>query len=90
LPLSPELAAAVQQTVITKGIIYPDYYYYSASTYSATAEWLYHFPVKKTNAFFKLAGQYQQATIKSDNDFPTAIKPGNNRWYIQTSIGISL
>lgn len=90
LPLSPELTAAVQQTVFLKGIIYPDYYYYSASTFSATAEWVYHFPVNKTNAFFKLAGQYQQASIKQDNDFPTSNKPGNNRWYIQTSIGISL
>lgn len=90
LPLSPALTSAVQQTVFVKGIIYPDYYYYNASAFTATAEWIYHFPVKRTNAFFKLAGQYQQASIKQDNDFPTANKPGSNRWYIQTSIGISL
>lgn len=90
LPISPELTTSSQQTDFVKGVIYHDYYYYSASSFTATAEWLYHFPVKKTNTFFKLAGQYQQASIKTDNDFPTTTKPGNNRWYIQTSIGISL
>lgn len=89
LPIAPELTTSSQQTVFVKGVIYHDYYYYSASAVTATAEWLYHFPVKKTNTFFKLSGQYQQASIKQDNDYPTT-KPGNNRWFIQTSIGISL
>jgi hypothetical protein len=90
LPISPELSSSSQQTDFVKGVIYHDYYYYSASVATARASWLYHFPVKKNNTFFKLEGQYQQASIKAGNDFPATTKPGNNRWYIQTSIGISL
>ncbi|NII28093.1 hypothetical protein HB364_23620 [Pseudoflavitalea sp. X16] len=90
LPLSPELTTSSQQTTFAKGVIYPDYYYYSASSVTATAAWQYNFPVKKTNTFLKLSGQYQQASIKQDHDYPAIAKPGNNRWYIQTSIGISL
>jgi hypothetical protein len=89
-PVSPELTTSSQQTDFVKGVIYPDYYFYSASSVTATAAWQYNFPVKKTNTFFKLSGQYQQASIKQDHDYPAIAKPGNNRWYIQTSIGISL
>jgi hypothetical protein len=90
LPLDPQLTTSVQQTDFVKGVIYYDYYYYNATAVTTTAEYLYRFPVQKTNAFFKLSGQYQQAVIKKDNNYAALTKPGGNRWYIQGSIGISL
>lgn len=90
VPIAMERKESVMQTAFSKQVIYPDYLYYNATSLTAKAEWTYNFLIGKTRTFFRVDGQYQQASIKQDHDYPAIAKPGNSRWYIQTSIGISL
>lgn len=87
-PVAMERKEGGMQTSFVKQVINPDSLYYNASSLIAQAGLTYNFLIGKTRTFFELGGQYQQASIK-DTD-PSTTKPGNNRWYIQTSIGISL
>jgi hypothetical protein len=70
-------------------VVYPDYYFYTATKYTGTLELLYNFSIRRTAVFLKAAGQYQAAILKN-TPLPALYRPGTNRWWAQLSAGITL
>lgn len=89
LPVLMEINTPLMVTDFMKNVVYPDYLYTNASTVTIRADWRYHFPVHKTRTFLKIEGQYVHANVKGPA-LPANSIPGNNRWFVQTSIGLSL
>lgn len=90
-PLHAEAVSLPQQWAFTEGVVYRDYYFYNAQTYSAGANLTYQFPVQKLSFFVKAAGDLLSAKIPDPvaSLIPTTY-PGNNRMHWQCCIGLNL
>lgn len=87
--IDPLFSVPAQESVFINSVVYYDYYYFSADTWRMDADLLYSLPVRKTNAFIRLQGGYEKATI-AESSVPAPTLPGTKRWYWQASVGVSL
>lgn len=87
--IDPLYTEPVQQSVFISSVIAHDYYYFAADTWRIDLDLLYSLPVKKRNAFIRLQGGYEKATIPPAT-IQAAAMPGDQRWYWQAGIGVSL
>jgi hypothetical protein len=90
-PLHAEAVTVPQRWAFTEGVVYRDYYFFNAQSYSVGANLTYQFPVQKLNFFVRTEANFISAKIPDPvtSLIPTSY-PGNNRMQWQCSIGLNL
>ena len=88
-PIASLLQSPIQEPDFTKNVIYHDYYYYTAHSFSGGLDLQYQHAIKQVKTFLRMQANYQKANIEQ-GAIQAASLPGDNRWWWQCSVGVNL